>query len=162
MNLPKVRTCHCLTISCSSLPWRQTQQISPLISSVPRVRLAIQRAAMIHSRTLRTMMLRGPRLLFHEVFDSKDVPWHDNVWQFPSNNMHNSKMMPDDDNEEEYDDVDVTSHAIDTDTEDFSSPLFIAPDAARDPTGSETRSRTLGTMTPCNTVDFSSSVQCPS
>merc|ERR1712048_799966 len=51
--------------------------------------------------------------------------------------MHHKRMMPDDDSEEEYEYGDVTSHAIDADTADFSPHQFIAPDEARDPMGSD-------------------------
>merc|ERR1712048_929633 len=51
--------------------------------------------------------------------------------------MHHKRMMPDDDNEEEYEYGDVTSHAIDANTADFSPHQFIAPDEARDPMGSD-------------------------
>merc|ERR550537_1369808 len=76
------------------------------------------------------------KILSHGTFDSEDVPSPDNFLQ-KSHRQHRRKMMPDDDDGDEFEHGDLEAHAMDANTADYSIHQFIAPDEARDPMGSD-------------------------
>merc|ERR1719460_2666521 len=57
--------------------------------------------------------------------------------QKQTSHAHRARMVPEDDDGQEYEYGDLEAHAMDANTADYSIHQFIAPDEARDPMGSD-------------------------